>query len=176
MNIDKKEQVMWLGILGVIALFIMFMPQIESLLSGRKVTGNDQVLTDSTDKTGEINEISYPKTTSCTLAETLDGQTGAKLKKEVTFTYSTSGTVQKINLVKIYKYSDVTLYNKAKTTKAVDKLGIKETIVTDDQNMVLTITDVMTISEMQELTEYPTGYTELNKYLSTNSYVCTETK
>ena len=167
---------MWIAIFVIIVLFIIFMPSIESLLAGRKVNGNDHITTDGSNKAGEIKEVTYPKSTSCSLAESLDGQTGANLKKEVTFTFNTSGTVTTINLVKVYRYNDVAAYNKAKVVKPVNKAGIVETITPDDTNMILTINDVMTISELEELTEYPSGYSELNKFLSTNSYICTETK
>lgn len=178
MEENKKEKVMWICILGVVALFILFMPEIESTLAGRKVKPSKEqsAPSGSAEKLGDIEITTYPTLTTCSLAETLNEELGAKVSKEVKFTYNTSGTVTNIHLVSIYKYTDVAIYNNAASKSADNKIGIKETITKDDANMALTVTDEMSISEMQEVSEYPTGYNKLKDYLNENNYTCTETK
>ena len=120
--------------------------------------------------------MKYPKTNTCTLSESLDTTKNAYLTKNVIFTYSNSGTVETIDLTDTYRYTDVSEYNKAKTTKVDNKVGIVQKITTDDKNMKLIVNNVMTISEMQELTEYPAGYSDLKQYLADKNYQCVEKK
>ncbi len=176
MNLKDKESVMWLCIIVVVVLFIVFMPSIESFLSGRKVKNNKEVIETNSNKTGEITQTTYPKTNTCTLSESLDTTKNAYLTKNVIFTYSNSGTVETIDLTDTYRYTDVSEYNKAKTTKVDNKVGIVQKITTDDKNMKLIVNNVMTISEMQELTEYPAGYSDLKQYLADKNYQCVEKK
>ncbi len=171
----SKEQIIWISILCVVTLFIILMPNIESLLSGRKLKKTEPMVTDS-GKTGEINTIVYPSVTDCTLTESLDSVTNSNLSERVVFTYNTSGTVIKIDETKTYRYTDVTLYNKVKDTKASNKMGVRQTVVTNDKDMILTINNVITVLETQEVPKYPVGYTQLKNYLKNNKYVCNETK
>lgn len=171
----SKEQIMWISILCVVALFIIFMPSIESLLSGRKLKKTEPMITDS-NKTGEIHTINYPSVTNCTLAETLDQTTDSNLSKKLVFTFSANGTVTKIDETKIYRYTDVSKYNKVKDTKALNQNGIRQTVTPNDKDMILTINNIITVADIGEMIEYPVGYTELKNYLTNNKYICTETK
>lgn len=172
---EKNEKYLWIAILVVVALFIVFMPSIEKVLMGRKNFNmkNDEIKTDTSDASASIKKETYPKSATC-LLETNEGETTKR--KEVTFTYSTSGTVSKIVEMNTYAYKDQATYDMNKNRTFPKKTGVVETIETDDKNLLVVVKDVMTISEMKELTEYPTKYKELKTYLSTNNYTCTETK
>lgn len=168
MNENKKELILWGIILAIVILFIVFMPQIEGLLAGRYHIRKKKPSKEVAEK------IKYPQYTECTLAGTLDPDKQATISKRVKFTYSDSGTVETIVLTTNSTYKDDATYNKYKVEKPNDRIGVATQITFEDTSKTVSKKEVMTIKEMNDLTEYPTGYTNLKKYLSQNQYVCTE--
>lgn len=165
---NKKELMIWLAILGIIFLFILFMPQIEKLLSGKYHFGKKKVAKQ------EVEKVTYPQATECDLSETPDPDKNATISKQVKFTYTSSGTVESIVLVTLSKYNNEKDYQKYKAEKNNTRAGVITQITTDDSTKSISKKEIMTIKDMNDLTEYPTGYTNLKKYLSQNKYVCTE--
>ena len=167
---DKKENMIWGIILVVIALFILLMPQIEGILFGRIHLFKKKA------KTDEVEKITYPSQTSCTLSGTTDPDINATVSKTVNFTYNDSGTVETIVLTTTTKYNEDDAYVKNKNTKAKERAGVVTQISNDDASKTNVKKEIMTIKDMNDLTEYPTGYTKLKEYLSKNQYSCTEKK
>ncbi len=167
---DKKESMIWGIILVVIVLFILFMPQIEGILYGRIH------LFKKKNKATEVEKITYPSETSCNLSGTTDPDLNATVSKTVNFAYNDSGTVETIVLTTTTKFNDDEKYISNKNAKTKERAGVVTQISNDDATKTNVKKDIMTIKDMNDLTEYPTGYTELKKYLSQNQYSCTEKK
>ena len=170
MEANKNEKILWGVILVIIVLFIIFMPQIEGLLAGRYHLGKKKSTTE------EVQKVTYPESTSCTLSGTTDPDLKATVSKTVNFTYDANGTVETIVLTTTTKFDDKSGYTKNKNAKAKQRAGVSTQVSNDDANNTITKKEIMTIKNMTDLTEYPTGYTKLKAYLSQNQYVCNEKK
>lgn len=156
----KKENI--LLIIGIVltALFVIFLPTIDDILSGRKINihGDDKK-----------QEEKQPTEYICTSVQ--ESNLSNETKKTI-FKLSNDGKVTTIDttVTTIYHSKSEYLTNK-KAAQNLKEEGITYNISSDDNHLVLEIQSIQDINKNSN-TSYPIQYKELNKYLAQNNYVC----
>lgn len=156
----KRENIFLVVVLIVAVIFVIFLPRLDNIISGRKVEVHEK---------NNQNETKQPTEYTCT--STSDSKL-ANVSKKTIFKLNQQGKVISIDTTTISAYNNKEEYKtNKKAANALKEEGITYKVSTDDINHVVTVQSIQEIAKNNN-TPYPIEYKELNNYLAQNNYIC----
>ena len=159
-SMSKKDVIVFLIVTVLVGGLIYFLPQIDSLITGKKVHGKEEEVV-STKK--EVDKY------TCTF-----GSNSNLIRQNIEATfYLSNEQVTRIYTRQTQTYPQIEDYKNAlkETEKENDDEDYTVKVALDDINNTIITTKGINIKEGIKV-DYPTNYEELTNYLEKNNYTC----